>query len=118
MKPVALLCVMLFAVPLTFRPVASGESESLQCNIGPIAKIYGKTQWLVYSCDDNRTVVIVTVNENPALPFYFMFSPQGNGYRLSGEGSGRKDATKAAFDELKALSTEDIVALIEQTKAH
>jgi len=52
------------------------------------------------------------------MPFYFSFSLQKGGYRLSGEGTGRKDATNAAFDELKTLSHQDIAALIEQTKAH
>ena len=81
-----------------------------------VGKTYGETQWLVYSCDDNRSLVIVSAPGNPALPFYFVFSPHENGYQLSGEGTGRTDSTKAAFDELKALSATDIAALIERTK--
>jgi hypothetical protein len=45
------------------------------------------------------------------MPFYFMFSRHKDG-----EGTGSKDATKAAFEQLKALSEPDIAALIEQTK--
>src|SRR5262249_34898327 len=65
-------------------PPATGEevnSKLLQCDIGPIAKTYGKTQWLVYSCNDNRTVIIVSAPGNPAMPFYFAFYPQAEGYR-------------------------------------
>jgi hypothetical protein len=71
---------------------------------------------LFYSCEDKRTVVIVSASG--AFPFYFAFSPQEGGYRLSGEGTGRKDATKAAFEELQTLSDRDIAALVEQTETH
>jgi hypothetical protein len=60
--------------------------------------------------------VIVAAPNNPASPFYFTFSPGANGYQLGGEGTGSKDATAAAFNELRVLSTAAIVALIEQTK--
>ena len=91
------------------------EAPPLKCDIGPIAKSYGKTQWLVYSCNDQRTVVFVAAPDNPAMPFYFMIAPGENGSRLWGEGTGRKDATAAAFEEFKFLSQRDSSALIEQT---
>jgi len=118
MKHLALICAVLSTATLTSRPATSTEPLPLNCGIGPIAKVYGKTQWLVYSCDDDRTVVILAAPGNPAMPFYFMFSPQESGYRLTGEGTGRGDATRAAFDELEALSERQILALIEQTKTH
>jgi len=102
-------------------PAAGEEAVSkpnpLKCETGPVTKTYGETQWLVYSCSDNETVVIVSAPGNPSMPFYFSFSLQKNGYQLNGEGTGPKDATDAAFNELKALSRQDIAALIEQTKA-
>lgn len=117
MRRFVLACAVLWSVGSTSLP-ATGAEPPLQCNTGPIAKTYGKTPWLVYSCDDDRTVVIVAAAGSPDAPFYFVFSQQGSGYRLSGEGTGRKDATNAAFDDLKTLSEREIVALIEQTKAH
>jgi hypothetical protein len=116
MKRFALFSVALWAVALILHPAAS--AGSLNCDIGPISKSYGKTQWYVYSCDDNRSVVVVSAPGNPATPFYFMFSPNESGYRLVGEGTGRKDATSAAFDDLKTLTEEEIAALIEETRAH
>ncbi len=122
MKRLAPISLVLWTAVLTSAPATGEEAIStprpLTCDTGPVDKTYGKTRWLVYSCDDDRTVVIVSAPGNPATPFYFMFSPHENGYRLSGEGTGRKDATDAAFDELKALSARDIAALIEQTKMH
>jgi hypothetical protein len=118
MKLSTLACALICMNALALRPVAGEEAkpQQLKCDIGPVNKTYGKTQWLVYSCDDSRTVVVVTAPGNPALPFYFMFAPQAGGYQLSGEGTGQKDATDAALHELQALSAADIMALIEQTK--
>jgi hypothetical protein len=118
MKLLALICALLLATALTLLPAASEErkAQQLKCDIGSVSKTYGKTQWLVYSCDDSRTVVIVAAPGNPAMPFYFMFSPHENGYQLSGEGTGQKDTADAAFNELHGLSERDIATLIEQTK--
>lgn len=45
-----------------------------------------------------------------------MFTPSTNGHQLRGEGTGRKDATEAAYKDLAALSEQDIAALIVETK--
>jgi hypothetical protein len=118
MKPLALICALPLMTALTLLPAASEEpkAQHLKCEIGPINKTYGKSQWLAYSCDDSLTLVIVAAPGNPAMPFYFMFSPHEKGYQLSGEGTGQKDATDAAFNDLHGLSANDIAAVIEQTK--
>jgi hypothetical protein len=102
---------------------ASASSEGpppsppqLHCNTGPVTKTYGGTKWLVYSCDDNRTIVIVSAPGSPAMPFYFVFYPTTGGYRLEGEGTGNKGATDAAVQDLRTLSEADIAALIAATK--
>jgi len=92
------------------------ESSQLKCDIGPITKTYGAAKWLVYSCDDNRSLVIVSTPGNPAAPFIFMLHPAANGYQLHGEGTGSKDASAAALKELNALTEHDIVALVLETK--
>ena len=117
MRDPVLAVIALCAVSALSSTTAAQTAAPLKCNIGPIAKTYGATQWQVYSCNDQRTVVILSAPGNPAAPFYFMFSPGKDGYRLQGEGTGSKDATAAAYKELQALSAADIVALIEQTKA-
>ena len=35
-------------------------AQALKCDIGPIVKAYGSTQWLVYSCHDGKSVVILS----------------------------------------------------------
>jgi hypothetical protein len=88
----------------------------LDCNAGPVDKSYGGSQWLVYSCNDNQTVIVVAAPNNPASPFYFMFSRQQGRYQLSGEGTGNRQATEAAYRQLQALSEQEIAALIARTK--
>jgi len=80
--PMRLLYCAIACLPLLLAVPASGETSpapQLNCNIGPVAKTYGRTQWLVYSCDDDRSVVIVSASGNPATPAYFMFSPREMG---------------------------------------
>jgi hypothetical protein len=88
----------------------------MKCETGPVAKTYGSTQWLVYSCDDAKSLAVVSAPDNPAMPFYFMFSPAGTGHQLSGEGTGDRNSTASVFTELKQLSENDILALINETK--
>ena len=121
MRHVVLTCSVLGASLLLPRLVAAEQAApapSLKCDIGPVTKVYGASQWLVYSCDDSRTVVVVSAPGSPAFPFYFTLSPTASGYRLSGEGTGKKEATAAALNELSKLSGREIASLIEQTKPH
>jgi hypothetical protein len=97
---------------------AASSSSGLNCKTGPVAKTYGQTKWLVYSCDDNRTAIIVAAPGNPASPFYFKLSPQEGGYHLSGEGTGSKALTDSAYRDLSGLSEKAIAALIAETRHH
>jgi len=71
----------------------------------------------VYGCSDGTTLVVAAEKANPAAPFYFIFHRKGNGYELYGEGAGRKEFTKAAFEELRTLNERDISSLIAATRA-
>lgn len=80
------------------------------------AKTFGGTSWLIYSCHDDNHLVIVTTPGSLATPFYFLVSLSKDGIKLSGEGTGRKDLTDAAYKELLKLSAQDVSALIAGTK--
>lgn len=117
MKRLTLLWISaLLALPAAAQQPSS-TSRSLECDTGPVNKTYGGTQWQVFSCSDDLSVLIVAAAGNPSYPFYFMLYPYENRYQMHGRGTGRKDATSAAFDELKALGEPDIKRLIELTKA-
>ena len=110
----ALLLAVFVSVPASGDEAVSGAP--LKCAVGPIERTYGKTQWLVYSCDDERSVVIVAAPLSPARPFMFRFLAQGDGYLLQSKGSGDRNYTTAAFGELKVMTLEDIEALVKLTK--
>lgn len=75
---------------LSLAGSSAGQEAPLQCSIGPVTKVYGSTPWLVYSCNDASSVVVVSAPGSAASPFYFFFHPDGAGYHLTGEGPGSK----------------------------
>ncbi|AXQ29742.1 hypothetical protein D0B54_14135 [Solimonas sp. K1W22B-7] len=89
-------------------------AEDVACNRGPLRKTYGSTPWLVYGCTDGQTLVIVSAPGSPAMPFVFSFAKEKGQYHLRGEGTGSRDASQAAFDELQVFSEKEIAELIKQ----
>jgi len=98
--------------------MAQGPSEPrITCDRGPFgSRTYGGTAWDIYGCNDNRSVAVVTAPGNPALPFYFLFAERNCQYRLSGEGTGRPEFTRKAYDDLRRLTQQDIQALVKETQ--
>ena len=97
---------------------AQGPSERrVTCDRGPFGtRTYGGTAWDLYGCNDTRSVAVVTARGNPGLPFYFLFAENNGQYRLSGEGTGRPDVTRKAYEDLVRLSQQDIQALVRETQ--
>jgi hypothetical protein len=87
-----------------------------RCN-GGVSKTFGMTEWLVYSCEDDQTLVFVSAAGSPADPYYFTVFPQGTEYHLFGEGTGNRQATDAAFKEIELFTTADIRGLIAETRS-
>ena len=50
------------------------------------------------------------------MPFVFSLILRDGGYRLHGQGTGNKEATSAAFEEIKKMSADDIATLVALTK--
>jgi hypothetical protein len=120
MKILTLPVLVLCAALVVSHP-ASGEgqggAQSPRCETGPVSRTFGNTKWLVYSCDDDRSLVIASAPDNPASPFYFTFFPDGDHYRLHGEGAGSKAEAADAFKEIQRLSRQDVLSLIAAAKA-
>ena len=106
-----------FIVPV-YAASALAASNALDCKTGPVTETYGGSPWLVYSCDDGQSVVVITAPGNPAAPFVFMVHGDAGKYDIHGEGTGDKKLTDAAFAEIKLLSRKDVEALIAQTRHH
>ena len=108
--------VAAFLIVTTSVTCSMAQQRSLNCNVGPITKTYGGSNWLVYSCDDNQSVAFLAAPNNPVTPFYFLLSKRDGSYRVEGEGTGNKNATSAAVAEIGKLSETEITAVIEQTR--
>jgi hypothetical protein len=92
---------------------AFAEPQKLNCDVGPIIKKFGGSEWLVYSCGDSQNIIFVTAQGSPAMPFVFI---RANG-KLRGEGNGKKEYTDPAYSELKQLTSAQVEKLIEETKS-
>ena len=114
MKPYLLLLGLLVSSAPAVR--AADGPQSLQCITGPVQKTYGGTPWLIYSCGDGQSLVIVSAPGSPAAPFYFILRPKAGQYELSSEGTGAKAMTGAALAEIRKLSPADIAGLIRETR--
>jgi hypothetical protein len=102
---------------LAALPLVTNAGPPLKCDVGPVTKVFGSVPWLVYSCNDASSVVLVSAPGSPAMPFFFSFTLEGTAYRLRGEGTGSKAVTDAALKELQALSATDIMTLRRETIA-
>ena len=98
------------------QPEQPAERE-LKCEIGPLSKSLGGNDWLIYACQDGRSVVIAAGATNPATPFFFIVRPDRDGINLYGEGTGDKSASEPAYNELKDLKASDLRALYDQAVA-
>jgi hypothetical protein len=94
------------------------DKESVACDVGPVLKVFGGNEWNVFSCSAPDQLVVVYAPGNPAMPFFFVLYMKDGKRKLSGEGTGSKEATAAAYDDLKIIadSEEMIAALIAETK--
>lgn len=116
MKYPMLRTTLLLLAALFTNSVLGADKNAMNCHTGPVKKTYGNTPWLVYSCADSKTVVIVSDVGNPAMPYYFAFYIQNGNYTLNGEGSGSKQASDAAYNELSNLDDDAIRNLITETR--
>lgn len=107
------------AASVVLLTAASADAApALRCFTGPVNRTFGGTNWLVYSCDDARSMVVVSAVENPAAPFVFYLTPDGDRYRVIGEGNGSKEASDKAGDALSSMSDADFAALLRATVTH
>jgi hypothetical protein len=110
------LHILLVAIAICLPLPAGAQSAPMDCTVGPVIKIFGGSKWVVNSCSDGRTVILMAVNESPAFPCFIEIAPSTEGYNINGRGKGDRQATNAAMDELGALTVADIHAMIAETK--
>lgn len=104
------------AVQVQAQPAAPSPPP-MECKTGPVSRTFGGTEWIVYSCDDQSSMVLVSARGNPAFPFYFLLTREVETYRIEGEGTGDKKASDAAVGDLSKLGLTGFAALLAATKA-
>lgn len=117
MRTVSRASTLLMLGAASLLPVsaqAASAAPTMKCVTGPVTKQYGKTPWLVYGCDDGKSVLIVSAPANKAVRFRFTFVADDDGYALHGEGQGDKKVTDAAYQDLNSLSESDVAALVSE----
>lgn len=107
---------VLLGLALSSVAQTSSAAEPMQCHVGPAKKNIGGSQWLIYSCADQRSVVLISVPGSPAFPFYFMFLAEDCCYRLIGEGTGSKSSTAKAYNVLQRLLDPEIRELLIEAR--
>ena len=94
---------------------ASSTAEPLQCNVGPIVKNIGGSEWQVTSCNDGRSLVFATMAGNPAMPFVFIVQRDKETAKIHGEGNGSKEYSAATFDEIRKMTAAQFDELVQAT---
>ena len=103
--------------PCEWSQAQSATPAPMDCSTGPLQHAYGGTDWLVYSCSDRRSLVVVSAPGSRAGSFYFMLNATPSGHNLVGEGNGDRALTDRAHAQLAALSESDLKQLVAQTRA-
>ena len=100
---------------------SSAETEAagrnVRCKTGPVVKQLGGTYWIVFSCDDSKSLIFLSDQRNPAFPFMFVAMAKDDRYEVRGQGEGDKDAAAPAFEALMKMPATDLFALVEETQA-
>jgi hypothetical protein len=112
MRRAALVLSLLLAAT---QASAGGVKAPESCATGPVVKTYGGSKWLVASCSDGKSLVFVAQNGSAAAPFEFDLTYTGDGYDLTGKGTGDRKATDEAYAELQKLTGPSVRALVQET---
>lgn len=112
----ALLLSLLAMSPPDPANEPNAEKASMECNVGPVTRSFGGTEWTVFSCDDEASMIAISAKGNPALPFIFVMKEEDGNYKITGEGNGDRSASQAAGDEIARMTNQEFSELLAATK--
>ena len=90
------------------------SAVTIKCDAGPITRSFGKSVWLVTECDDGY--LMFSPGPNNRVPQFFRTRLGGIGKPFAKERPHNRRA-RAAYDEVQALTTEQIEALVRDIRA-
>ena len=109
----ALAAVVLLSAPAFGDPVA--KTTHFVCDVGPLNKHLGGSDWQVLSCGDGRTLLFQSLPGKP--PANFSIAIAKDSIERGNESMDNRNLSEAAIAELAGLSHEKLVALIAETEA-
>ena len=106
-----LLAAILLPASASGDPVA--KTTHFVCDVGPLNRHFGQSNWQVYSCGDGRTLLFQSAPGSP--PANFSIAIEKDGIERGGESAENRNLNDAAFNELKAMPARDLAALMAAT---
>ena len=58
------LHILLVAIAICLALPAGAQTAPMDCTVGPVIKTFGGSKWVVNSCSDGHTVVLMTTNDS------------------------------------------------------
>lgn len=98
-------------------PALAADAPKLECKIGPAKRRFGGTLWLVFACNDNRSLAFRPEQNNPNSTAKFVLRWTGAQYELEGDPGDKADVAERAYNEIADLTERQIDALIAAAKA-
>jgi hypothetical protein len=108
-----LLAAILLSAPACGDPVA--KTTHFVCDVGPVTKHFGRSDWQVLSCGDGRTLLFQSLPGNS--PANFSIAIAKDSIERGNESMDNRDLSEAAISELAALPHEKLTALLAETKS-
>jgi hypothetical protein len=109
----AVLALVLLSTSASGDPVA--KTTHFVCDVGPLNKHVGQTDWQIFSCGDGRTLLFQSAPGNP--PANFSIAIEKDSIERGNESIENRKLNEGAIAELAALSHEKLIALLRETEA-
>lgn len=110
-------CAAIAATPAAAQAAKDGAPAKLTCETGPVHRDFGGHDWVVYSCSDSASLIVMAPPGTEAGNSYIFLRGDVSGYEISAEAEGERAITDAAHAELSAMTTAEIAALLADTRA-
>jgi hypothetical protein len=98
-------------------PASATEAAKLECKTGPAKRRYGGTLWLVYACNDGRSLAFRPDQNNPNNTAKFVLRWTGAQYELEGDPGDKPEIAERAYDEIADMTERQISSLIAAAKS-
>jgi hypothetical protein len=113
---------MIFAAPILAACLCAAaaadpaaKTTHFVCDVGPVTKHFGGSDWQVLSCGDGRTLVFQSLPGKPGANFSVAIAKDS--IERGNESMDNRELNEAAIRELSAMSHEKLLALLHETEA-